>query len=82
MQMENELRQREREKEREEERERELDRQKERQRDRQQQMVRAAEGHRYLADRPPPRAPSLEDQARLGERLTPNRLGTYTHTPV
>ncbi|XP_051917592.1 genetic suppressor element 1-like isoform X1 [Hippocampus zosterae] len=74
MQMENELRQREREKEREEEREQELDRQKERQRDRQQQMVRASEGHRYLADRPPQRVPSLEDRARLGERLTPNRL--------
>ncbi|XP_077424070.1 genetic suppressor element 1-like isoform X2 [Vanacampus margaritifer] len=78
MQMENELHQREREKEREEERDRELDRQKERQRerqrDRQQQMVRAAEGHGYLAERPPQRAPSLEDRARPGERLTPNRL--------
>ncbi|XP_061138943.1 genetic suppressor element 1-like isoform X1 [Syngnathus typhle] len=74
LQMENELRQREREKEREEERERELDRQKERQRDRQQQMVRAAEGHGYLAERATQRAPSLEDRARLVERLTPNRL--------
>ncbi|XP_077371777.1 genetic suppressor element 1-like isoform X2 [Festucalex cinctus] len=72
LQMENELRQREREKEQ-EERDRELDRQKERQRDRQQQMVRAAEGHGYLTERPPQRAPSLEDRARPGERLTPNR---------
>ncbi|KAM6937695.1 genetic suppressor element 1-like [Xenentodon cancila] len=88
LQMENELRQREREQERErekerereaglervreEERERELDRQKERQRDRQQQMVRAAESH-YLADLQARRGP-LEERARPGERLTPNRL--------
>ena len=94
LQMENELRQREREqererekergreagleREREEERERELDRQKERQRDRQQQMVRAAESH-YLAELQARRAPP-EDRARPGERLTPNRLGSYTPT--
>nr|XP_057931805.1 genetic suppressor element 1-like isoform X2 [Doryrhamphus excisus] len=64
----------EREREREEERERELlDRQKERQRERQQQMVRASESHGYLAEVQPRRAP-LEDRARTGERLTPNRL--------
>ncbi|XP_028440374.1 genetic suppressor element 1-like isoform X1 [Perca flavescens] len=65
-------REREREREREEERERELDRQKERQRERHQQMVRAAESH-YLAELQARRAP-LEDRARPGERLTPNRL--------
>lgn len=67
-----------REEERERERERELDRQKERLRDRQQQMVRAAESH-YLAELQARRAP-LEDRARPGERLTPNRLGNQ-HTP-
>ncbi|XP_057692586.1 genetic suppressor element 1-like isoform X1 [Corythoichthys intestinalis] len=74
LQMENELRQREREKEREEERERELDRQKERLRERQQQMVRAAEGHAYLAEGPPRRAPPPQDGAGPGEGLTPGRL--------
>uniref|UniRef100_A0A3B4F0S7 Genetic suppressor element 1-like n=1 Tax=Pundamilia nyererei TaxID=303518 RepID=A0A3B4F0S7_9CICH len=72
-------REREREREEERERERELERQKERQRERQQQMVRAAEGH-YLAELHARRAPP-EDRARPGERLTPNRLGTYTQTP-
>lgn len=73
-------REREREREEERERERELERQKERQRERQQQMVRAAEGH-YLAELHARRAPP-EDRARPGERLTPNRLGTYTQTRV
>lgn len=86
LQMETELRQREHEREREKEREREakglereredeLDRQKDRQRDRQQQMARAVESH-YLAELQARRAPP-EERARPGERLTPNRPGTY-----
>lgn len=62
--------------EREREQDRELDRQKERQRERQQQMVRAVESH-YLAELQTRRAPP-EDRTKPGDRLTANRLGTYT----